>query len=351
MITPTREKTSTTPLEPTIRHEKITEVAAAVFLRPAADMGQIGRTEFLLAQRPPGKAYAGYWEFPGGKREPGESLIDTCRRELHEELGVHCEWIEPWINREFVYPHAHVRIRFFRIRRWRGELHPHEHTGLCWVGIGETPEVSPVLPANGPILDALALPTTYAITCAELHGVEAELQRVRQALAVGCRMFQIRDKSLPTEIRARFATEVMAMARPHRAIVLVNETMELARECGADGVHLTAAQLRRLDHRPDFGKVGASCHNAAELEQAVALGADFAVLGPVLPTKTHPDTTPLGWPHFSQLLEHCPIPVFALGGIRPGMQDLAAEHGGHGVALMRSWPGQAHPGETPPTHR
>ena len=339
MTAPTREKPDGTP--PGLHsHERITEVAAAVFLRPAADMGRTGRQEFLLAQRPPGKAYAGYWEFPGGKREPGETIIETCRRELKEELGVDCEWIEPWITREFIYPHAHVRIRFFRIRRWRGELHPHEHTGLYWLGLGESPEVSPILPANGPILEALALPTTYAITCAEFNGVEAEMHRVHLALEAGCRLFQLRDKSLPEDLRARLAHDLMAMARPYQAQVLVNESFALARQWGADGIHLTSAQLLDLNERPDFALVGASCHNAAELEKAVQLGVNFAVLGAVLPTKTHPDAHPLGWDHFAHLVENCPIPVFALGGIRPGMQDLAAEHGAHGISLMRSWPGQ-----------
>lgn len=320
------------------RHQHITEVAAAVFLRPAAGMGAVGRTEFLLAQRPPGKAYAGYWEFPGGKREPGERLIDTCRRELQEELGVNCERILPWISREFVYPHAHVRLRFFRVTAWRGPLQPLEHTGIVWQLIGQPATVDPVLPANGPILKALDLPTTYAITCVDENGMDVELQRTERALAAGCRLFQVRDKALPREFRRRLAEQLIARVRPQGGRILINEDESLAREVAADGLHLTSAQLARATDRPDFPWVGGSCHDASDLARAASLGLDFVVLGPVFPTPTHAGQVTLGWAALEKMIEQYPLPVFALGGVRPGMKDIAQQHGAHGVAVMRSWP-------------
>ena len=349
------KKMNTTPLPPeetsaraippatgvaseTPRHDRITEVAAAVFLRPAAGLGAVGRTEYLLAQRPPGKAYAGYWEFPGGKHEAGETLAETCRRELREELGVECERVLPWICREFVYPHAHVRLRFFRVTSWRGPLQPLEHTGIVWQMIGEPPTVSPVLPANGPILKALELPTRYAITCVDENGMDRELARAERAIAAGCRLFQVRDKQLPREFRLRLAEQLIALVRPLGGKVLINEDESLAREVGADGVHLTSAQLTTTEARPDFPWVGASCHTAEDLARAAALQLDFAVLGPVFPTASHPGQPTLGWAGLEKLVESCPIPVFALGGVRPGMDDIAQQHGAHGVAVMRSWP-------------
>jgi 8-oxo-dGTP diphosphatase len=91
---------------------KVTEVAVGVLLR--AD------DAVLLADRPAGKPYAGYWEFPGGKIEPGESIEHALQRELHEELGIDIASSTPWVTFEFDYPHAYVRLHFRRIYDWRG---------------------------------------------------------------------------------------------------------------------------------------------------------------------------------------------------------------------------------------
>lgn len=309
----------------------IVEVAAAVMLRA-------GGSEFLLAQRPVGKVYAGYWEFPGGKVEPGESFHDALLRELHEELGIVIERATPWLCREFTYPHARVRLKFFRVTDWQGEIHPHEHTGTVWTPLGETPAVDPVLPANGPILRALALPGAYAITNAAENGVDAELERLRRALQRGIRLVQVRDKALSPAERRRLAAAAaeIATAFPGTCL-LVNDDEQLARDIGAGGVHLSAATLHALAQRPDFTWVAASCHNQEDLARAEQLGIDFAVLGPVLPTATHPEAAGIGWEAFARLTERATIPVFALGGMRQELLAAAQEHGAHGIALMRGW--------------
>jgi len=339
MSNPPRTATPAAPVDgldaATASAPRLTHVAAAVLLRPSPHVS--GGHEFLLAQRPPGKAYAGYWEFPGGKVEPGETTAQALLRELQEELGIDCQRCYPWLTREFVYPHAHVRIRFFRIPAWKGTIAPLEHTGFVWVPCGGEPTVAPMLPANTPILRGLALPGTYAITCAEEHGIEDELARVERGLAAGLRLIQVRDKTLEPAARRQFAEQVLRRARPVGAQVLINDDVALARAVGADGVHLSAAALRHVGARPELPLLAASCHDADELARAVALDCDFAALAPVLPTATHPGSPALGWERFAQLVEQAPLPVFALGGLRAGMADLAMEHGAHGVAMMRGW--------------
>lgn len=312
---------------------KVTLVSAAVLLRG---------DEFLLARRPEGKVYAGWWEFPGGKVEAGESFHDALVRELHEELGISITQATPWLTREFVYPHATVRIRFFRVTAWDGEIHPHEHDATAWLRIDDytakPPPVEPILPANGPILKGLALPTCCALTNAEENGVDAELARLDGALKNGLRFVQLRDKTLPAAERERLARGAATLAKAAGALLVVNDDADLARRVGADGVHLSSAALRDCPARPDgFAWVGASCHSREELDRAAALALDYALLGPVLPTPTHPQATGLGWAGFAQLVERSPLPVLALGGMRPESMAEAWAHGAHGIALMRGW--------------
>ena len=305
------------------------EVVAAVIERPDG--------AFLLAQRPAGKVYAGYWEFPGGKVEAGEPLAAALARELHEELGIEVERAYPWIVRFYVYPHATVRLNLFRVRAWRGEAHGKEAQRLAWQQV-RTLEVAPLLPANAPVLRALELPFEYAITRAGEIGVAAQLARLERALARGLRLVQLREKSMAAADLERFARTAVERAHAYRARILINGDIELAQRVGADGVHFTAAQLARLEQRPALAWCAASCHNAAELAHAARLGVDFAVLGPVRATPTHPQARPLGWDGFGALVRGSSMPIYALGGM--GTRDLEAAWrcGAQGVAMLRgSW--------------
>ena len=117
--------------------------------------------------------------------------------------------------------------------------------------------------------------------------------------------------------------------------MLLNEDIELAREVGADGVQLTGAQLAACKKRPDVDLCAASCHSTEELQHAAELELDFALLSPVLPTKSHPGAAHLGWEAFETMAGTSPIPVFALGGLQSGDMQTAWEKGAHGIALLR----------------
>jgi 8-oxo-dGTP diphosphatase len=305
---------------------RFVEVAAAVILRPDGS--------YLLAQRPAGKVYAGYWEFPGGKVEPGEPVLQALVRELHEELGIEVERAYRWIVLTYAYPHAHVRLHFHRVVRWRGEPHPRERQRLAWSGPG-TPTVAPVLPANGPVLKALSLPTVMGITHAGEIGVAAQLDALDAALARGLRLVMVREKEMPHAALLAFAREVASRCHAAGARVLINGEAWVAAQCGADGVHLPAARLLACTSRPDTHWCGASCHDAHELDRARAFGLDYVVLGPVAPTASHPGVPVLGWQRFAALTAHFPLPVLALGGLRSADLEAAWEAGAHGIAMMR----------------
>lgn len=305
------------------------EVAAAVIEQPD------GR--FLMARRPEGKVYAGWWEFPGGKVEAGETARQALDRELHEELGIEVEAAWPWLSRSFSYQHADVLLRFFRVTRWRGEPHPHEGQLLDWTR-ADAPGVSPILPANGPILKGLRLPLEYAISDAARLGPQVFLQRLDQRLAAGLKLVQWREKGASAE-PPDLVEQVAARCKAAGAVLMCNGDAALAARLDA-GLHLNSAQLLQAEKRPDFEWVAASCHNQAELQRAADLELDFVVLSPVLPTPSHPGEPALGWPAFSTWLRDFPLPVFALGGLGKDDLDLARGYGAQGVALKsQAWSG------------
>ncbi|OIP18902.1 MAG: 8-oxo-dGTP diphosphatase MutT [Comamonadaceae bacterium CG_4_9_14_3_um_filter_60_33] len=125
----------------------VVDVAVGVLIRPDGN--------FLLTSRPVGKVYAGYWEFPGGKFEPGESVQQALQRELNEELGLHIDidGIEPWRQELVDYPHALVRLHFCKVWAWSGELQMREAQSFAWQHLPVT--VSPVLPGTVPVLQWL----------------------------------------------------------------------------------------------------------------------------------------------------------------------------------------------------
>jgi 8-oxo-dGTP diphosphatase len=310
---------------------KVTHVAAAVIER--AD-GQ-----FLLGQRAADTFYPGYWEFPGGKVEPGETAREALVRELHEELGIMVLRADPWLHREHIYEHAHVHLHFFRVRAWQGEISNHVHSALAWQTPG-APTVQPMLPANAPVLAALTLPTIYAITHAAEIGVTAQLEALDRALENGLKLVQLREPTLSPEQREAFVHSAVKRCHNAGARVLVNSDPLLALAAGADGLHLTSAQLATCSARPEFPLVAASCHSPAELLNAAQIGCDFVVYGPIHETITHPGRAGLGWATFTAAINDRftvpPAPTFALGGLSRNDLKVAQACGAHGIAAIRS---------------
>ena len=127
------------------------------------------RGRFLLTSRPAGKVYAGWWEFPGGKLEGGESVVTALARELHEELGIDVVDARPWHVTRMDYAHARVRLHFCKVLAWRGELQMREGQAMAWQTLPVT--VAPVLPGTLPVLDWFAAEQGFVgATCVAEEG-------------------------------------------------------------------------------------------------------------------------------------------------------------------------------------
>ncbi|MFK2892710.1 Nudix family hydrolase [Dyella flagellata] len=296
----------------------------------------------LLAQRPAGKHLAGFWEFPGGKLEPGEPPQPALVRELNEELGVLVEPQDgvPLIRIPWHYGDRGLLLDAWQFTRWRGTPMPLEGQALNWQMPWEV-DLTTLAPADRPILQALRLPSVYAITPADVSPCDADAwhAHIADAIERGARLIQLRFPLWPAEQVRDLAERLQPLALQHRARLLLNGDIEGARRLGPGvGVHLKAAQLDALTDRPlPWSQlIGASCHDAAQLSLSVHL-ADFATLSPVAPTASHPDAPALGWPRFQGLAEPAALPVYALGGMAPTLAEQARRHGAQGVAGIGSF--------------
>lgn len=303
---------------------RFTEVAAAVIERPDGT--------FLLAQRPAGKPYPGYWEFPGGKIEAGEDARAALARELREELGIELREATPWITRVYAYTHATVRLHFFKVTAWDGEPQRLEDQDIKWQRVA-APDVEPMLPANAPVLAALALPAVMIVSNAAGMGIEAWIRKLAE-LAIGEKVLvQVREKTLNAQQVQHVLSRALVRVEPFGSRVVVNS------DCGAypqcDGVHLTSQALMQSASRPAGALVGASCHDARELDHAERIGVDYAVVGTVKATASHPGAAPMGWDGFAALARDRPMPIYAIGGLARADLGEARRRGAHGVALLR----------------
>jgi 8-oxo-dGTP diphosphatase len=314
-----------------VSEQKPVHVVAAVL----AD----ARGRILLARRTAGRDLAGAWEFPGGKVEQGETTFQALDRELHEELGIRIHGMDPLISVPQIYHDKRIVLEVFRISRFSGKPKGLENQALAW-SPPEKLHTYPMPPADRPVVAALTQPAKYLITPSAIGNRVAFLLGMERALHSGIRRIQFRITGLDPAETLALAAEAKRLCDQGGAQLLVNADIELASKLGC-GVHLKSAQLMALDARPlpTDVPVAASCHDEAQLRQAEAIGADFAVLGPVAKTPSHPEHAPIGWDGFAALREHVSLPIYALGGMRAEDQEKARSHGGQGVAGIRGlWP-------------
>jgi 8-oxo-dGTP diphosphatase len=306
------------------------EVAAGVILD---EQGRV-----LIAKRPPHLHQGNRWEFPGGKLEPGETAEEALRRELKEELDIEPLAATPLIGIRHDYPDRRVRLSVWRVERFHGEPRGLQGQPLCWAAPDELPGFE-FPAANRPIVAAARLPDRYAILEADSADPTLLRERLHGLSKAGITLVRLRASRLLPPQYGTLAEYAVNFCRARGIRLLLNGDPELVRSTGAAGLHLRTDQLMALRERPlDAGLwVAASCHSLEELRQAERIDADFAVLGPVRATATHPEATPLGWEAFEALAETAVIPVYALGGLGPANLAEAKRRGAQGIAAIRGF--------------
>lgn len=316
-------------------------VAVGVIVQPCGAV--------LLGSRPADKPWPHWWELPGGKIEPEESVHDALVRELQEEIGITATKVRPWVRYIHHYPRSTVELHFCLVTQWEGTPTPQENQHLAWcdpsaaIPLG----VGPILPATFPVLKWLTLPTHYLLSqIGSALGVDAWLSRLEQALEQGVKLVQFREpeweQHSPQSLDLLHALkQAVALCKRYQARCLLNSVHSIDWLPYTDGLHLRSHDAQHVvaQHRSALVRadqlLAMSTHSAADMELAQQLNTDFVVLGHVLPTPSHPNQAALGWNTFTQLAALAGRPVYAIGGQNPTTLATAQHHGAHGIAGIR----------------
>ncbi len=294
--------------------------------------------EILIARRHEQSHQGGLWEFPGGKVESLETVEQALTRELREELAIEVETAVPLITLRHDYPDLSVFLDVWRVDAFGGEPEGMQGQPILWVAAEELPKFS-FPDANKPIVAAARLPEFYPIVDGRLDEEEKLFRQLGQLCRSGYRLAQWRVRAEDEAAYVELARCAVEFCRPHGMELLLNTDPDWALQAGAAGVHLNSRRLSALSKRPlpEHFWVAASCHGPEQIRQSERIGADFAVLSPVLATPSHPDAMPLGWELFGAWVEAASLPVYALGGMARIHLAEARRRGAQGIAGIRGF--------------
>ncbi len=294
--------------------------------------------DVLISKRDQNAHQGGLWEFPGGKVELGESVRNALGRELNEEIGITVTSASPLIKIQHTYPDLTVLLDVWRVDSFDGQPQGLEGQTIAWVPDDKLADYS-FPAANIPIISAARLPDYYAILEDQNGNMKTLRQNFDRLIANHLKLVRLRALSLPEQEYRELAIWACKRAKKAEVQVLLNNLPDLALELGASGIHLDSQSLMSTTTRPMARDawICTSCHNLDELIQAEKVGVDFVVLGPVLPTPSHPGAGGLGWSEFEHLATMMRLPVYGLGGLNCSDLIHVQGAGGQGVAGIRAF--------------
>lgn len=308
-----------------------THVVAAAVVDPA---GRI-----LIAERPRHKAHGGLWEFPGGKREHGETPAAALKREFREEVGLELEAGRPLIRVQFEYPERSLILDVWRVDSFVGEAVPREGQQLRWVPPRELREYR-FPAANQPVVAALNLPETLWYLPAPAHAHDPVLDHIAEAARAGLRCLLLGPSGPAVGYEATQALRVLEVCRDTGVRLMLKGSISDALRLGAHGVYLDEPALKQVQpgQVPAGLLMAAACHSPLSLEYAARLGADFAVLAPVRAPSANLSGLSsagagLGWHRVRKWVRGAALPVFAQGGLCGDDLSRAVECGCQGIVL------------------
>ncbi|MGB0204590.1 MAG: Nudix family hydrolase [Neptuniibacter sp.] len=308
------------------------------FIHVAAAVIKNGGGQILIAKRSADQHQGGLWEFPGGKIEPGEPVTVALARELEEELGIEVTHSSPLIKVPHHYADKSVLLDVYEVTQFNGEAWGREGQPVEWVNPGDLDKFQ-FPAANKPILNACLLPDSWFITPEHISEVDEFIKKIDQAQHLGAKGVMLRAHHLNDQQFKLVVSGVRVHCEAAGLAFVINRDCKLANQSQASGLHLSSSELKCLGYRNEFSGrwLSASCHSLEEIEMAVMKELDFVTLSPVSKTTSHPEADALGWEAFKGIVDQCPIPVYALGGISSADLSKAKDCGAQGIAAISAW--------------
>jgi 8-oxo-dGTP diphosphatase len=291
--------------------------------------------KLLLSRRPIDTHQGGLFEFPGGKSQSGETPLQTLERELKEEIDIKVLESRHLISYDYNYHDRQINLSAWIVEKWEGGPKPNEGQEIKWVAL-EVLKGLKFPQANMKLIKSVELPPLFLITPDLTVYDDIFFKKIAILIGNGVKFLQFRSPSTAPEYHRIIISKLLPICEEHGCRLIYNGTINDAVNFGAHGVHLNSTrliELDRLDLPAEFW-AGASCHNSAELLRAEQLEVDYCVISAVHKSPSHPVSKPLGWEDFSRLALKSCIPVYALGGVKPGELDIARTCGAHGIAMI-----------------